>query len=70
VLASPPVDPWSLLVCAFGVAVFLEGLPYFIAPASVRRFLAHMSQTSDTTLRTVGLALMVVGLLLAYLALP
>ena len=54
---------------AFGLAVFLEGLPYFISPSAVRRFLGQVSRMSDGALRTMGLALMVVGLLVAYLSL-
>jgi uncharacterized protein YjeT (DUF2065 family) len=69
VLASPDVDFWSLLLSAFGLAVFLEGLPYFISPTAVRRFLGQVSHLSDGALRTMGLALMAVGLLVAYLSL-
>jgi len=54
---------------AFGLAVFLEGLPYFISPSAVRRFLGQVSRMSDGALRTMGFALMVVGLLVAYLSL-
>ena len=54
---------------AFGLAVFLEGLPYFISPSAARRLLAELSRMSDGALRTMGLTLMVVGLLVAYLAL-
>jgi len=63
------VESWSLLLSAFGLAVFLEGLPYFISPSAVRRFLGQVSRMSDGALRTMGLALMVVGLLVAYLSL-
>jgi uncharacterized protein YjeT (DUF2065 family) len=63
------VEPWSLLLIAFGLAVFLEGLPYFISPSATRRILGQVSRMSDGALRIMGLTLMVVGLLLAYLSL-
>ena len=63
------MEPWSLLLAAFGLAVFLEGLPYFISPSAVRRFLGQLSRMSDGALRLMGFTLMVVGLLLAYLSL-
>jgi uncharacterized protein YjeT (DUF2065 family) len=63
------VEPWKLLISAIGLAVFLEGLPYFISPSGARRLLAELSRMSDGALRTMGLTLMVVGLLVAYLAL-
>ena len=58
---------WGLLLPALGLVLFLEGLPYFVSPAGVRRYLRHVEQMSDGALRSMGLALMVVGLLVAYL---
>ncbi len=65
-LASGAVDSWTLLVSALGVAIFLEGPPYFVAPSAMRRYLELPSRMSDGALRTLGFALMVAGLLLAY----
>ena len=56
----------DLLISALGVAIFLEGLPYFVAPSAMRRYLELLSRMSDRALRTLGLALMVAGLLVAY----
>ncbi len=66
VLASGAVDSWTLLVSALGVAIFLEGLPYFAAPSAMRRYLELLSRMSDGRLRAMGFTLMVAGLLLAY----
>ena len=63
------MESWSLLLSALGVAIFLEGLPYFVSPTAVRRFLERVSTMSDGALRTMGFSLMVAGLLVAYLAL-
>ena len=35
----PIVKPLSLFLAALGLAMFLEGLPYFISPSGVRRYL-------------------------------
>ncbi len=66
VLASGAVDSWTLLISALGVAIFLEGLPYFVAPSAMRRYLELLSRMSDRALRTLGFGLMVAGLLVAY----
>jgi uncharacterized protein YjeT (DUF2065 family) len=46
----------------------LEGLPYFVAPRLVRAYMRLLSQMKDGRLRGVGLSLIVLGLLVAYLA--
>jgi hypothetical protein len=66
VLASGAVDSWTLLISALGVAIVLEGLPYFVAPSAMRRYLELLSRMSDRALRTLGFGLMVAGLLVAY----
>jgi len=58
-----------VLFSALGIAVFLEGLPYFVAPNAVRRYMSQIVTMSDAALRTIGLVLMLAGLGLAYLAL-
>lgn len=59
---------WSLLFLAFGMAMFLEGLPYFASPRGVRRYMRLLSRTDDGKLRVLGLSLMIFGLIVAYLA--
>lgn len=63
-----PVERWSLFLAALGIAMFLEGLPYFISPAAVRGWLRTLERTGDTALRTMGLVLMIAGLVVAWLA--
>jgi uncharacterized protein YjeT (DUF2065 family) len=63
------VDIWTMLFTALGVAVFLEGLPYFVAPGAVRGYMQVVMRLSDGSLRLVGLGLMGAGLLLSYLTL-
>jgi len=58
----------TLFFAALGVAMFIEGTPYFVAPQGMRRFLALVQEMSDSGLRWSGFALMAVGLIVAYLA--
>ncbi len=53
---------------ALGMALFLEGLPYFVSPGGVRRYMRVLLGMSDGALRLVGLTLIVVGLIVAYIA--
>jgi uncharacterized protein YjeT (DUF2065 family) len=57
-----------LLFCALGLAMVLEGLPYFVAPRLVRAYMRLLSQMKDGRLRGVGFSLIVLGLLVAYVA--
>ena len=62
------MSTWTLFFAALGVAMFLEGAPYFVAPRAMRRFLELVQGMSDAGLRWSGLALMTTGLLVAYVA--
>lgn len=68
VLASAGVKTGGLLLLALGAALFLEGLPYFVSPAAVRRYLDWIARMSDPALRVMGFVMMTVGLLLAWAA--
>ncbi len=46
----------------------LEGLPYLISPAAVRRYLLALQQMRDGAMRAMGFALVALGLLVAFLA--
>jgi hypothetical protein len=62
------VDVGSLLLLALGAALFFEGLPYFVSPQAVRRYLDLVSRMGDGVLRFVGFTMMAVGLALAWAA--
>ena len=66
VLDLSPMDAMSLFLSAVGLAIFVEGLPYFISPVVVRRYLGQMQKLNDGTLRALGLVLMAMGLVVAY----
>ena len=62
------MEHWTLLFIALGLTLFLEGLPYFISPSGVRRYMTQLMAWSDGSLRGLGLILMIAGLIVAYLA--
>ena len=63
------MEPLTLFLSALGLAMFIEGLPYFIAPSGVKRYLAQVQTLRNATIRLIGFALMSVGLLVAWLTL-
>jgi uncharacterized protein YjeT (DUF2065 family) len=63
------VSPWTILLVALGLAMFIEGLPWFVAPAAMRRLYAQIAGLTDGALRGIGVALMSIGLALAYFSL-
>jgi uncharacterized protein YjeT (DUF2065 family) len=62
------VSKWTLFFAGIGVAMMIEGTPYFVAPNAMRRFLKTMEGMSDTALRWSGFVLIAGGLLVTFLA--
>jgi len=58
----------SELLVVFGIVLIVEGLPWFFSPRLVRDALERLARLSDDFLRVFGLACMLSGLLLVYLA--
>ncbi len=58
----------NLFFAALGLAMFLEGLPYFVSPPGVRRFVKLLDTIGDGALRAMGFVLMCAGLAVAWLA--
>lgn len=54
-------------LCVLGMVMIVEGLPYFAFPEKMKAWLIKAIQTPDTTLRKLGMVLMVAGLALVYL---
>ena len=63
------MSTWTLFFAALGLAMFLEGLPYFVSPRAVRLYLEQLSKLGDATLRMLGFVLMASGLAVVYLSL-
>lgn len=57
----------SLLVI-FGIVLIVEGIPWFLSPQGARRVLFQLFSMGDRSLRGMGLAFMLIGLLFVYLA--
>lgn len=58
----------KLLITLIGLVLVLEGLPYAASPESMQRWLRQILEMDPELLRRVGLAAMVVGFFLVYLA--
>jgi uncharacterized protein YjeT (DUF2065 family) len=56
----------SLFLAALGLMMVFEGIPYFCFPAQVKSFARRIPEVPDSTLRVIGLALMLIGLLIVY----
>jgi uncharacterized protein YjeT (DUF2065 family) len=56
----------SDFICLIGMVMIVEGLPYFAFPEKIKQWLVKLIETPDPSLRRMGLALMMVGLLLIW----
>ncbi len=55
------------LVVVLSVVLIIEGIPWFLSPRGTKRMLIEVSRMNDSSLRVIGLAFMLTGLLLVYL---
>lgn len=58
---------WNELLIAVALILVIEGIMPFINPAGLRKMMLLATQMDDNTLRVIGLASMVSGLVLLYL---
>lgn len=58
--------PWTEILTAVALVCVIEGLLPFQAPAKYREMVAEISRLSDNSLRSVGLAIIIAGLLLLF----
>ncbi len=58
---------WQDLLTAFALLLILEGLLPFASPESIKKLYNAMVETPESTLRMIGLASIVAGLVLLYL---
>lgn len=58
---------WPDLAVALGLLLVIEGILPFLNPGSMKRAMAAFSTIGDATLRVMGLASMVAGLVLLWL---
>ena len=57
----------AYLLTVLGLICFVEGLPYLATPKQVKKWLSWLLSAPNLSLRILGGALMVTGLLLVYL---
>jgi uncharacterized protein YjeT (DUF2065 family) len=58
---------WSDLLAAFALYLVLEGLIPFASPSGWRNALANLAKLNDGQLRTFGLGIIIIGLVLLLL---
>ena len=54
------------LIVAIGLVLVLEGLIYALFPQGMRNMVEEMSKLPDTTLRTLGVAALCIGVLVVW----
>ena len=52
---------------ALGLALILEGMPYFLAPGTIKKTLEMIKEQPEKLLRLFGLTAMLFGVALLYL---
>jgi uncharacterized protein YjeT (DUF2065 family) len=61
------VDFWQVLPAAIALVFIVEGMLPFISPNRWRAMLAMVAQMDDRTIRNIGLASMLFGVVILYL---
>lgn len=59
---------WHDLLNAIALLLILEGLLPFVKPESLKKMYRTMAQTPESSLRMIGLASIVAGLVLLYMS--
>lgn len=59
---------WTHVLTALGLAFIFEGLPYFLWAEKMPKYLLLLCTRPPSVLRRMGLAAMLGGLLLVYMA--
>ena len=58
---------WTEILTAIALVLIIEGMVPFIGPGKYRQIVAQMAQLSDNHLRTVGLVIMIIGVVLLFI---
>jgi len=53
-------------LCVFGMVLIVEGLPYFVVPGKIKVWVQKLAELPDSSLRMMGLILMLAGLGMVY----
>jgi len=57
---------WTEILTALALVLVIEGLLPFASPGRYRQMVAEIVRLSDNHIRTVGLVIIVIGLLILY----
>ncbi len=58
----------ELFLLVAGCLLFIEGIPYFLSPPTLKKVIRQILQLPDSTLRLLGFGLMFTGLLTVFVA--
>jgi len=58
----------KFFLSVIGTVMVVEGIPYFISPASMKVYFKKISEMSDENLRVLGFVSMTAGLVIVYLS--
>ena len=57
---------WTEILTALALVLIIEGMVPFVGPRKYRQIVAQMAMLSDNHLRTVGLVVMIAGVVLLF----
>jgi uncharacterized protein YjeT (DUF2065 family) len=57
----------NFFLCVLGMVMIVEGLPYFVFPERMKRWISQILDMPEDWLRRLGLVLMISGLFMVYL---
>jgi len=57
----------KLLFCLLGLVLIVEGLPYFVFPSKMKKWMLIIQEIPNSHLRAIGFVAMGLGLLITYL---
>jgi uncharacterized protein YjeT (DUF2065 family) len=57
---------WTEILTALALVFVIEGMLPFISPSKYRQMVAEITQLSDSNIRSVGLIVMIAGLVLLF----
>ena len=57
----------AIFICAFGLMMIFEGIPYFCFPTQLKEYAAKLTDLPNKTIRIIGFIIMIFGLVVAYI---
>jgi uncharacterized protein YjeT (DUF2065 family) len=57
---------WTEILTALALVLIIEGMVPFVGPRKYRQIVSQMAMLSDNHLRTVGLVVMIAGVVLLF----